>query len=338
MLKRIKKFFGFGAIENLNVVIYRSYGTHFHLYIKGRVLDNIEVRFKEKSSFFETVINSIKQFNTHEIPNVTLQLEIGGVQLTQKSDSKGYFLFDEILPIDISTLADTEGWVSFKINTVDGRTANTLHFVGQFLIPDVEADFGIISDIDDTILNTGVTSFLKWQLIRNSLFVNTYKRTPLEGASELYQKLHIGVQKKEKNPIFYLSNSPWNLYHYLKLFLDFNNFPKGPLLLRSFSSMFQRVLEDEKPHKQKEIINLLKSYPNLKFILIGDSGEHDASIYTEIAAQFPHQILCIYLRTVNHNKQMTHVRSIVDKFKTTPVLLVEKSIDAENHAKQNGYI
>lgn len=337
MLKRLKKLFGFGKIDHLNVVIYRSYATAFHLYIKGRVLDNLEIRFKEKSNFFHTLINSIKQFNTHEIPNIQLQLEIGGVKLKQTSDRKGYFLFDEILPIDISMLADTEGWVTFKILAIL-PSEKPYEFVGQFLIPDVEADFGIISDIDDTILNTGVTSFLKWKLIRNSLFVNTYKRTPLEGAADLYQKLHLGVDNKEKNPIFYLSNSPWNLYHYLKLFLDFNNFPKGPILLRSFNSMFQRVIESEKPHKQKEIINLLKSYPNLKFILIGDSGEHDASIYTEIAAQFPHQILCIYLRTVNHSKQMTYVRSIVDNFKTTPVLLVEKSVDAEKHARDNGYI
>lgn len=338
MFKRLRKLFGSNSIQNLNVVIYRSYGTHFHLYIKGRVLDNLEIQFKEKSNFFQTVVKTIQQFDTHEISNVEIELQIAGIVLRQKSDRKGYFIFDEILPVDISTLADSEGWVLFDISTIASETVKKLHFKGSFLIPDNEADFGIISDIDDTILNTGVTSFLKWKLIKNSLFVNTYKRTPLDGASDLYQKLHLGVDNKEKNPIFYLSNSPWNLYQYLKVFLDYNNFPKGAILLRSFSSMFQRLTADEKPHKQKEIINLLKSYPNLKFILIGDSGEHDASIYTEIAAQFPHQILCIYLRTVKHRRKMLHVKSIVDTWKTTPILLVENSIDAENHARFNGYI
>lgn len=338
MLKRLRKLFGIDKIENMNVVIYRSYGTPFHVYIKGRVLDNLEIQFKEKSNFFQTLLNIIRQFDTHEIADVEIELEIAGVKLVQKSNRKGYFIFNEILPIDISTLGDANGWVSFEITTTATDLIEYQVFKGSFLIAETQADFGIISDIDDTILNTGVTSILKWKLIRNSMFVNTYNRTPLPGAAELYQKLYYGVDNKEKNPIFYLSNSPWNLYQYLKVFLDFNNFPKGPILLRSFSSMFQRVMADEKPHKQKEIINLLNSYPDLKFILIGDSGEHDASIYTEIAAQFSHQILCIYLRTVKHKKRMLRVKSIVDNFKTTPILMVENSIDAENHARANGYI
>ncbi|HEX9980244.1 MAG TPA: App1 family protein [Flavobacterium sp.] len=143
---------------------------------------------------------------------------------------------------------------------------------------------------------------------------------------------------KEKNPVFYLSNSPWNMYRYLSVFLDHNGFPKGPILLRSFNSIFQKVTGKEKPHKQKEIINLLNAYPDLKFILIGDSGEHDASIYTDIAAQFPDRILCIYLRTVTHKRRMRHVKSIVDNFRTTPVLLVEVSAQAEEHARQSRFI
>lgn len=138
--------------------------------------------------------------------------------------------------------------------------------------------------------------------------------------------------------MFYLSNSPWNMYQYLKLFLDFNKFPKGPILLRNFTTPFDRNLKPEKPHKQKEIINILKTYPDLKFILIGDSGEHDASIYTEIAVQYPERILAIYLKSVKHKRQMNRIRSIVDEFKTTPVLMADTSGDAQIHAKENGFI
>lgn len=138
--------------------------------------------------------------------------------------------------------------------------------------------------------------------------------------------------------MFYISNSPWNMYQYLKLFLDFNKFPKGPILLRNFRTPFDRSIKPEKPHKQKEIINILKTYPHLRFILIGDSGEHDASIYTEIADQYPDRIMVIYLRSVNHKKRMERVQSIVTNFETTQVLLVDNSFDAEEHARQSGYI
>ena len=81
MFKRIKKLIGIDTIQNLHVVIYRSYGTHFHLYIKGRVLDNPEIQFKEKSNFFQTLINTIQQFDTHEIANVEIELQIAGIVL-----------------------------------------------------------------------------------------------------------------------------------------------------------------------------------------------------------------------------------------------------------------
>ena len=339
MGKRLRKLIGTYTIVKMLVVPYRSYGTAHHLYIKGRVLDNPPLDILEKQSFWKTVKNTIQQFNTHEVAGINVRLNIGTTEFNTITDRKGYFLFNVAVQEDISRFADTEGWINFDLAVINEPQALVKDaFKGEFLIPEKEADFGIITDIDDTILNTGVTSFLKWKLLFNSFFVNAYKRIPLEGAPDLYRKLHLGVENKEKNPVFYLSNSPWNMYRYLQLFLDYNKFPRGPILLRSFNSMFQRITSAEKPHKQKEIINLLETYPKLNFILIGDSGEHDASIYTDIAAQFPDRILCIYLRSVNHKRKMAHVRSIVDNFRTTPVLLLEKSIDAELHARQQGFI
>jgi phosphatidate phosphatase APP1 len=125
---------------------------------------------------------------------------------------------------------------------------------------------------------------------------------------------------------------------YLKLFLDFNKFPKGPILLRNFRTPFDRSLKPEKPHKQKEIINILNTYPDLNFILIGDSGEHDASIYTDMAAQYPDRILAIYLLSVKHKRQMRRIQSIVDNFKSTPILMVDSSVEAEEHARESGFI
>ncbi len=339
MRKRFQKLLQSYTINKILVVPYRSYGTNYRLYVKGRVLDNETLEYTEKHTLMQTLRNAFRQFDTHEIPYIKVGLKIGSNELTTIADGKGYFLFDALLPEDISKHSDDEGWVSFELLIPEpGSVKLEATFKGEFLIPEKEADYGVISDIDDTILSTGVTSFLKLKVLRNSFLVNAYHRIPLEGAPALYRKLHLGVDNKEKNPIFYLSNSPWNMYQYLSLFLDHNEFPKGPILLRSFSSIFQRATGSEKPHKQKEIINLLESYPDLKFILIGDSGEHDATIYTDIAAQFPTRILCIYLRSVEHKRRMRHVKSIVDNFRVTPVLLVEKSADAEAHAKNQKFI
>ncbi len=343
MLRRVKKLLGWDKLENVLITPYRSYGTKNHLYLLGRALDDVPLKIVENQSFLITLKNTYKQFDSFEIPEAKIELDIPGLlQLKTVSDCEGYFLFEETTEKDLSTVANEEGWVTvnllFQESEESPPSEERKHFQAELLIPEDKAEYGVISDIDDTILHTGVTSFLKWRLLKNSLLTNAYKRIPFKGAADFYQKLHLGKNGENKNPMFYLSNSPWNMYQYLKLFLDYNKFPKGPILLRNFRTPFDRSIKPEKPHKQKEIINILKTYPHLRFILIGDSGEHDASIYTEIAAQYPDRIMAIYLRSVNHKKRMERVQSIVTAFETTPVLLIDNSVDAEAHARQSGFI
>lgn len=344
MFKRFKKLIGrYRNLEQIYIVPYRSYGTYSRVYVKGRVLDNEPLKIVKDQSIYRTIKNTWKQFDSFEIPDASVELVIPDkVDLQRQTNNEGYFLFDKTIDENLSEHASEEGWVDYQVfyrDEVEGKTELLADpFRGEFLVPHVDSEFGVISDIDDTILHTGVTSFLKWRLLKNSLLTNAYKRIPLKDAPDLYQKLHLGKSGKNRNPVFYLSNSPWNMYEYLKLFLDHNQFPKGPILLRDLRTPFESTIKPEKPHKQKEITNILKTYPDMKFILIGDSGEHDASIYTEIAAQYSDRILAIYLRSVKHKKQMQRVRSLIDNFDTVPVLLAENSEEAEKHARENGFI
>lgn len=343
MIKRFKKLLGIYRNSSVLVLTYRSYGTAGHIYIPGRVLDNRPLLFTGDDSLSGTLRNSFKQFDSYEIRYAPVELRIKNVlQLETKADGEGYFLFDEEVEKDLSEFADEEGWVNFDVDYRGAVNSGTEllppPFEREFLIPEKEAEYGVISDIDDTILHTDVNSFLKLKLLKNSLITNAYRRLPLAGAPELYRKFHFGRNGKNKNPVFYLSNSPWNLYEYLKLFLDHNDFPKGPILLRNFHTPWDRIRKPEKPHKQKEIINILKTYPELDFILIGDSGEHDAAIYTEIAVRYPQRIKAIYLRSVKHKGRMRKVQKIIDNFRLTPVLMVRSSEEAEFHARKHGFI
>ena len=239
-------------------------------------------------------------------------------------------------------MTDSEGWLHYSISfeeTIQGRKIQkNNNFNGEILIPFEDAKYGIISDIDDTILHTGLTSFFKWAVVKNTFFKRAEKRIPLEGAAAFYHQLHDGKSGSDCNPVFYVSHSPWNLYRYLEVFLQKNNFPKGPILLRDFVNPFAKKYKPEKPQKQKEIINILKTYPKLPFVLIGDSGEHDPDIYIEIAEAHPERILAIYLRNVNHKKKMLRVKGLFEKYETVPVLLVENSKAAVAHARELGFI
>ncbi|MDN3595234.1 App1 family protein [Zunongwangia endophytica] len=344
MFKRVKKLLGrYRNLDQVLIVPYRSYGTYSRLFVKGRVLDNAPLKIHQDQKTWKTFVNTYKQFDSFEIPDAKIELELPGkIKLETTTNDEGYFLFNQTLENNISELSNDEGWVDYHLYYREELEPKTEllgdPFEGQFLIPSADAEYGVISDIDDTILHTGVTSFLKWRLLKNSLLTNAYKRMPLKGAPDLYKLLHKGKAEGNRNPMFYLSNSPWNMYEYLKLFLDYNGFPKGPILLRDIRTPFDTTIKPEKPHKQREIFNILNTYPDLKFILIGDSGEHDATIYTEIAAQHSDRILAIYLRSVSNKKSMNRVKSIIDNFDSTPVLMVNTSAEAVAHARQNGYI
>lgn len=325
--------------DKLQLIAFQAYGTDSHFYTRGRALEDENIDLSQKG-FFNLIINTWKRFETDEIKNTSVQVTLpDGRILSEKTDNNGYYRIDESLE-SLQVLTNEEGWLNYEISysdaTLSHEIQNENRFSGELLIPCKNAKFGVISDIDDTILHTGVVSSLKWRVIFNTFFKSAAKRIPLEGAANLYQLLHRGKSGKEANPIFYVSHSPWNLYRYLELFLTGNNFPKGPILLRSFSDFRKR--KHEKPQKQNEVVNILKTYPNLSFILIGDSGEKDADIYMEISAEYPDQNAAIYLRSVNHKKKMSRIRNLIETHTRTPILVVDKSEDAIAHAKAHGFI
>jgi phosphatidate phosphatase APP1 len=327
--------------DPLQIIAFQSYGTDSHFYARGRALEDESIDL-ESQKILHLAINTWKRLEVDEIKNVAIKIKLPNNKIIKAStDHHGYFKVEENLE-SLRALSNDEGWLPFELSYDDVNIERSItkenRFPGELLIPSNEAQFGVASDIDDTILHTGVVSRLKWRVIYNSIFKNAKNRLPLKGAAEFYHLLHRGVSGDNANPIFYVSHSPWNLYRYLELFLKQNNFPKGPILLRSLGDFMNRKSTDEKPQKQKEIINLLNTYPELPFILIGDSGEHDADIYIEIAEAYPGRILAIYLRSVKHEKKMSRIKKLVESYSNTMILMVENSEQAIEHAKAHGFI
>lgn len=158
----------------------------------------------------------------------------------------------------------------------------------------------VVSDIDDTIKITNVLD--KKELLANS-FTREFRAVPNMA------KLFAGWEKQGA-AFHYLSASPWNLQSDLAAFVKENNFPDGVYHLRVLrlkdvqeSAAF---LKSSRPHKLSELTTLLKRFPKRKFILVGDTGEHDPEIYGEIARKFPDQIEQIHVRKVegaDHSKE-----------------------------------
>ncbi|MBE15327.1 MAG: phosphatase domain-containing protein [Dokdonia sp.] len=331
----------FSSNDPIEIDGYQSYGTHNHLYALGRALEHEGVDL-EKRGILAAVKNAYKQFATDELRHTKLKISLPDDRtFSTTTDAEGYFKIDKKVD-GLAALINSEGWVQLSVSFDDVASSvevlSNNEFPAQMLIPPATAEYGVISDIDDTILHTGVASRLKWRVIVNTAFKSVHQRTSLSGAPAFYQKLHLGKSGNAANPMFYVSNSPWNLYKYLEHFIRKAGFPKGPILLRDFRGPFDKTPKPEKPHKQREIRNILKTYPHLKFVLIGDSGEHDVDIYLEVAQQYPEQILAVYLRSVKHKKKMARVSEVLSQYSGIPAIMVKESRMAITHARSIGLI
>lgn len=324
--------------DKLQIIGFQSYGTPSKLYLRGRALEDEEIDLEQKG-FFNLLRNTWKRFETDELKTVGINAKLPDQTVfAGNTDNHGYFLIKKN-NINLTHLANSEGWLqcelSFQNTHLKHEILHQNKFPVEMLIPNAEAEFGVISDIDDTILRTGVVSSLKWQVLVNTFFKRATNRSALEGAADFYQMLHLGHSGVNANPIFYVSHSPWNLYRYLKLFLKTNDFPKGPILLRSMASFRARNRANPAiPQKHQEIINIFKTYPKLSFVLIGDSGEHDGAIYQKVAEQFPGRVKAIYLRSVNDPKRVKRVCELFENYTDVPFKMVYKTEEAIAHAKK----
>ncbi|MBF8962196.1 DUF2183 domain-containing protein [Pontibacter sp. FD36] len=324
----------------LHIMTYRSYGTPTRLYVKGRVLVDKGITESEANdTLWENILNMYKRFNSREIPGARVELCLEDQKHEITTDIEGYFVMN-LAPEKPLQLEDI--WHTIDINLTDSPVAfdGPVKAQAHVLVPPPDAEYGIISDIDDTIVRTGATSML--QTGRNVLLNNAHSRIPFHGVSSFYKSLQLGRNGKRNNPFFYVSSSPWNTYDLLYHFLELNEIPQGPLLLRDFGMDESKLgASDHMSHKYKEIENILITYPELKFILIGDSGQQDAEIYTEVVRNHPGRVLAIYIRDVNIEKHTKKVVTIFDEFKDSKeveMVLVKETLEAAKHAAQCGYI
>jgi phosphatidate phosphatase APP1 len=147
---------------------------------------------------------------------------------------------------------------------------------------------------------------------------------------------------KERNPIFYVSLSPWNYYNLLSQFLEINEIPSGPLLLRDYGLHTFTSLGGPSP-KRALIQELLDTYPTLPFVLLGDSGQHDPEIYAEVVRENPRRILAIYIRDVSEGTDAERAAAIAllgDELRELRVdmLLSGATADFAAHAAAKGLI
>lgn len=153
------------------------------------------------------------------------------------------------------------------------------------------AGVSLISDIDDTIKHSAIASGAK-EVFWNT-FIREFNDLTIQGVREWYGRLYdMGVG------IHYVSNAPWQLYPQLKLYFKMAGLPNGSFHLKQYSGMLQGIFEPTAERKRMSLEKIMGDFPERKFILVGDSGEADLEVYTELVQQNPGRILGVFIRDV----------------------------------------
>jgi phosphatidate phosphatase APP1 len=192
--------------------------------------------------------------------------------------------------IDADVTADlAPGWHRITLSMAGAETVTAPVFVSDPTEP-----IGIISDIDDTVMVTALPRpFLAaW----NTFVLNEHARTAVPGMSVLYERL---IRHYEGAPVVYLSTGAWNVAPTLTRFLSRNLYPPGALLLTDWGPTHDRWFRSGKEHKAATLRRLASEFPNVRWLLIGDDGQHDEDIYGDFAREHPTQVAAVAIRQLS---------------------------------------
>jgi phosphatidate phosphatase APP1 len=280
---------------------YRGYGSRDEVFLIGRVFrqSHMPSDDQEADGGDEDIATHLRDIGRRiarrSVAGATVTARFAGVEQQVTTDKDGYFRVhlrhDPMPPC-------RESWQTMDLSLDHPEQARAQ--AGIFVPPE-RCRYVVISDIDDTVMFTGVASKLKmlWRLFVQ----DAESRVAFPGAGALYRALHDGHGGDERNPMLYVSRAPWGIYDVLDEFFRMHGIPVGPVLfLRewgiSWKSPLPRKAED---HKRELIGNMLRLYRDLPFVLVGDSGQHDPEVYLQIVDEHPGRVLAVYIRNVSRD-------------------------------------
>lgn len=258
---------------------YYGFATPDRLILRGRVLTHLRRGAPlPDQGRWANFRQMVALFLTDEVAGV--RVEAPGA--TGHSDAEGYVW------LDVPREGQGPGWHEVAVQ-LDGDPGSAVPF--PVMVPSREARIGVISDIDDTMMKTGAYSLRRnlWTTFTGS--ARTRKVFP--DAVVLMDHLHA----HGRNPVFYVSSSPWNLHYFLDKVFSHAGLVPGPMFLRDLGVGETHFLTgSHHDHKGGAIARILAANPDLRFILLGDTGQQDASVYHDVCQRAGGQIAAVVLR------------------------------------------
>ncbi|MEJ5998024.1 App1 family protein [Corynebacterium sp. H130] len=256
------------------VTSYYGYGDQDRVRVLARVL----MQGDEPSSEAQ---RGFRQFFTVQVADVPVTITAGSQTVHARTNDNGY--------IDVPVLDHglEPGWQQVKLEIEGGDPA-----YADVLVLERGVRYGLISDIDDTVMVTMLPRAL--HAAYNSWYLRTNARKAVPGMASFYEALR--ERFGENMPVFYLSTGAWNTFPALDTFLKENRFPRGPMLLTDWGPTATGMFRSGQEHKKVQLRNLVIDFPDIHWILVGDDGQHDPLIYGNFVSEHPDRVTMVAIR------------------------------------------
>ncbi|MFC0360144.1 App1 family protein [Kytococcus schroeteri] len=255
----------------------------------ARVYARIQLRRPERPGALPATVADVQQFLTRRgwrafvsAPDagVPVKVTLGAATIMARADRGGYV--EQV--VGGHGLPPGTHRVTFECP--GGATAEA-----DVHIADPAARIGLVSDIDDTVISTHLPRPLiaAW----NTFVLTEQARTVVPGMADAYRAVlsaHPGA------PVFYLSTGAWNTQPFLHRFLRRHDFPAGALLLTDWGPTNTGWFRSGREHKTRHLQRLAREFPDVRWVLVGDDGQHDPAIYDEFADAHPGHVAAIAIR------------------------------------------
>ncbi len=269
-----------GRVET--VIPYTGYGSTSWVRVLARVVRSDPRDAAGHAKPLQESMRGWRNFTSAPVAHARVNVTIAGTVFDVRADRGG--VVDARIPVALDA-----GWHTITLQSGESREVEApVEIVAD------DTEFGVVSDIDDTVMVTALPRpFLAaW----NTFVLNEHARTPTPGMAVLYERI---ARTAPSAPVLYLSTGAWNVAPTLSRFLSRNLYPAGPKLLTDWGPTPDRWFRSGQEHKRNSLERLAEEFPHIKWLLVGDDGQHDEAIYSEFAQRHPENVKAIAIRQLS---------------------------------------
>ncbi len=279
------------------IISYTGYGGPEHARVLARVLMTKRPDEKAAADADATELEIYhavrdrrgwRSFMTTPAVHVPVAITLGDRTIRTRADRSG------LVDVTLANHLLPPGWQSARLSSPDARDTDA-----AVLIVDDSTTFGIVSDIDDTVIKTMLPRpmIAAW----NTFVRHEGTRSAVLGMATMYRDL---LAEHPGAPIVYVSTGAWNTVPHLTRFLRDNGYPLGPLLMTDWGPTNTGWFRSGQDHKRACLHRLARELPSIRWVLVGDDGQNDPAIYGEFAEQRPECVRAIAIRVLSATEQM----------------------------------